>query len=86
MGAAPIIDEGELVGAVRISRDVETVQENVRRATAAIAAVALGGLVAGLVLAVALARSLARPMTRLADDGAPPRGGRPVLARGPDRG
>ena len=66
VGAAPIIDEGELVGAVRISRGVQTVQENVGRATAAIAAVALGGLVAGLVLAVALARSIARPMTRLA--------------------
>jgi signal transduction histidine kinase len=66
VGAAPIIDEGELVGAVRISRGVQTVQENVGRATAAIAAVALGGLVAGLILAVALARSIARPMTRLA--------------------
>ncbi len=66
VGAAPIIDEGELVGAVRISRGVQTVQENVGRATAAIVAVALGGLVAGLVLAVALARSIARPMTRLA--------------------
>ena len=66
VAAAPIIDEGELVGAVRISRGVQTVQENVGSATAAIAAVALGGLVAGLVLAVALARSIARPMTRLA--------------------
>jgi signal transduction histidine kinase len=66
VAAAPIIDEGELVGAVRISRDVRTVQENVGRATAAIVAVAAGGLIAGLVLAVALARSLARPLSRLA--------------------
>ena len=66
VAAAPIIDEGELVGAVRISRDVQTVGENVGRATAAIVAVALGGFVAGLVLAVAIARSLARPMSRLA--------------------
>jgi signal transduction histidine kinase len=66
VAAAPIIDEGELVGAVRISRDVKTVQENVGRATAAIVAVAAGGLIAGLVLAVALARSLAGPLSRLA--------------------
>ena len=66
VAAAPILDEGELVGVVRISRDVATVQENVGRATTAIVAVALGGLIAGLVLAVALARSLARPLSRLA--------------------
>ena len=66
VGAAPILDEGRLVGAVRISRGVRTVQENVSRATVAIAAVALGGLLAGLLLAVALARSLSRPLTRLA--------------------
>jgi signal transduction histidine kinase len=66
VAAAPIIDEGELIGAVRISRDVRTVQENVGRATAAIVAVALGGLFAGLAIAVALARSLARPLSRLA--------------------
>jgi signal transduction histidine kinase len=66
VAAAPIIDEGELVGAVRISRGVSAVQENVGRATAAIVAVALGGFLAGLVLAVALARSLARPLSSLA--------------------
>jgi two-component system, OmpR family, sensor kinase len=66
VAAAPIIDEGELVGAVRISRGVGAVQENVGRATAAIVAVALGGFLAGLVLAVALARSLARPLSSLA--------------------
>jgi signal transduction histidine kinase len=66
VGAAPILDEGRLVGAVRISRGVRTVQENVSRATLAIAAVALGGLLAGLILAFALARSLSRPLTRLA--------------------
>jgi signal transduction histidine kinase len=66
VAAAPIIDEGSLVGVVRISRDVETVQANVGRATAAIVAVALGGLLAGLVLALAIARSLARPLSLLA--------------------
>jgi signal transduction histidine kinase len=66
VAAAPIIDEGELVGVVRISRGVQTVQNNVGRATAAIVAVALGGLLAGLGIALALARSLARPLSRLA--------------------
>ena len=66
VAAAPIIDEGELVGVVRISRDVATVEANVGRATAAIVAVSLGGLLAGLVLALAIARSLARPLSRLA--------------------
>ena len=66
VAAAPIIDEGELVGVVRISRGVQTVQDNVGRATAAIVAVALGGLLAGLGIALALARSLARPLSRLA--------------------
>jgi signal transduction histidine kinase len=66
VAGAPIVDEGELVGVVRISRDVQTVEENVGRATAAIVAVALGGLLAGLVLAMAIARSLARPLSRLA--------------------
>lgn len=66
VAAAPIIDEGELVGVVRISRGVQTVQDNVGRATAAIVAVALGGLLAGLAIALALARSLAKPLSRLA--------------------
>lgn len=66
VAAAPIIDEGELVGVVRISRGVQTVQDNVGRATAAIVAVALGGLLAGLGIALALARSLAQPLSRLA--------------------
>jgi signal transduction histidine kinase len=66
VAAAPVIDTGTLVGVVRISRDVQAVAENVGRATAAIVAVAIGGLAAGLALALALARSLARPLSRLA--------------------
>ncbi len=66
VAAAPIVDEGQLVGVVRVSRDVEQVQVNVRRATLAIVIVAFAGLVAGLALALALAGSLARPLTRLA--------------------
>jgi signal transduction histidine kinase len=67
VAAAPVIDSGELVGAVRLSRDVAQVQRNVTRATIAIVVVAGAGLAAGLVLAFVLARSLARPLTRLAD-------------------
>jgi signal transduction histidine kinase len=66
VAAAPVIDQGELVGAVRISRNVEQVQSNVARATAAIAVVALAGLIAGLAIAFALAGTLARPLARLA--------------------
>jgi len=66
VAAAPVVEEGDLVGVVRISRDVEQVQRNVTTATIAIAAVAIAGLVAGLVLAFVLARSLSRPLSRLA--------------------
>jgi two-component system, OmpR family, sensor kinase len=66
VAAAPVIDEGRLVGAVRVSRSVADVQSNVTRATVAIAAVGAAGLLAGLVLAFVLAGSLARPLSRLA--------------------
>jgi len=66
VAAAPVIDGGDLAGAVRLSRDVAQVQRNVTRATIAIAVVAGAGLAAGLVLAFVIARSLARPLTRLA--------------------
>jgi signal transduction histidine kinase len=66
VAAAPVIEEGEIVGAVRTSRSVEALALNVGRATAAIVAVALGGLLAGLLLAAALAGSLARPLSGLA--------------------
>jgi two-component system, OmpR family, sensor kinase len=66
VAAAPVIEEGELVGAVRVSRSVADVQRNVTRATVGIVVVALAGLVAGLVLAFVLARSLARPLSNLA--------------------
>ena len=66
VAAAPVIDEGALVGAIRISRDVAEVQRNVTRATLGIVVVASAGLVAGLALAFVLAGSLARPLSRLA--------------------
>ena len=66
VAAAPVIDGGALVGAVRTSRDVAQAQRNVTRATFAIVAVAGAGLLAGLALAFVLAGSLARPLSRLA--------------------
>jgi signal transduction histidine kinase len=66
VAAAPVIDEGALVGVVRISRSVQQVQSNVTRATVGILIVAIAGLAAGLGIAFALAGSLARPLSRLA--------------------
>ncbi|MGH2634566.1 MAG: ATP-binding protein [Actinomycetota bacterium] len=57
---------GEIVGAVRITQDVQEVNDNVRRVTLGLLAIGAAGLVAGLVLAFGLAGSLSRPLTRLA--------------------
>ena len=65
VAAAPVIDGGALVGAVRTSRDVAQAQRNVTPATFDVA-VAGAGLLAGLALAFVLAGSLARPLSRLA--------------------
>jgi signal transduction histidine kinase len=65
VAAAPILDEG-LVGAVRITQNVQDVTDAVRSTTIGLIAVGLAGLLAGLVIAFALAGSLSRPLTRLA--------------------
>jgi signal transduction histidine kinase len=67
--AAPVIDglTGAPVGAVRITRDIRQVTDNVRRVTIGLVVVGLTGLGAGLLIAFALAGSLARPLQRLAD-------------------
>jgi signal transduction histidine kinase len=66
--AAPVVDEdeGRVVGAVRITQDVQQVSDNVRRTTLGLLAIGAAGLVAGLILAFGLAGSLSRPLTRLA--------------------
>jgi signal transduction histidine kinase len=65
--AVPILDdEGTIVGAVRITQDVQDVTASVRRTTLGLLAIGAAGLVAGLVLAFALAGSLSRPLQRLA--------------------
>jgi signal transduction histidine kinase len=65
VAAAPILDEG-LVGAVRITRNVQDVTDAVRSTTIGLIALGGAGLIAGLVIAFALAGSFSRPLTRLA--------------------
>jgi signal transduction histidine kinase len=65
VAAAPILDDG-LVGAVRITQNVQDVTDAVRSTTIGLVALGGAGLIAGLVIAFALAGSLSRPLTRLA--------------------
>lgn len=65
--AVPIQDAGAVIGAVRITKSVQQVNDNVRNVTIGLAVVGLAGLGAGLLLAFGLAGSLSRPLTRLAD-------------------
>ena len=66
VAAAPVVDPG-LIGAVRISKPIQAVNDAVRRTTIGLVAVVGGiGLVIGLVIAFVVSGSLARPLTRLA--------------------
>jgi signal transduction histidine kinase len=64
--AVPIQDEQRLVGAVRITRSVQEVNDNIRNVTLGLAAIGVAALTAGMLLAFGLAGSLSRPLTRLA--------------------
>jgi methyl-accepting chemotaxis protein len=64
--AVPIQDVGRLLGAVRITRSVQQVNDNIRNITIGLGAIGLAALAAGLLLAFRLAGSLSRPLTRLA--------------------
>ena len=64
--AVPIQQEGEIVGAVRITKNVQQVNDNVRNVTLGLISIGIAGLAAGLLLAFGLAGSLSRPLTRLA--------------------
>jgi signal transduction histidine kinase len=71
VAAAPIIDEDAggvptVVGAVRITLNVEEVSASVRRVTLGLIVIGLGGLLAGMLVAFGLAGSLADPLQRLA--------------------
>lgn len=64
--AAPIVDNG-LIGAVRITKNIQDVNDAVRRTTINLIVVIGGtGLFVGLVIAFAMSGSLARPLTGLA--------------------
>jgi signal transduction histidine kinase len=64
--AVPIQDGQRLLGAIRITRSVQQVNDNIRNVTLGLAAIGIAALVAGMLLAFGLAGSLSRPLTRLA--------------------
>jgi two-component system, OmpR family, sensor kinase len=64
--AVPIQDEQRFLGAVRITKNVQQVNDNVRNVTLGLIAIGVAGLLAGLLLAFWLAGSLSRPLSRLA--------------------
>ena len=64
--AVPIQDEERLLGAVRITRSVQQVNDNIRNITIGLGAIGLAALAAGMLLAFWLAGSLSRPLTGLA--------------------
>ncbi len=66
VAAAPVIDEG-LIGAVRITKNIQDVNDAVRRTTIGLITVIGGvGLLIGMVIALAMSGAIARPLTRLA--------------------
>ena len=64
--AVPVVEDGERVGAVRITRTAATVDARIRRDRLALAGIAAAALVLGLALAWLVAGSLARPLHALA--------------------
>jgi len=64
--AVPIQDEEQLLGAVRLTRSVQQVNDNLRNITIGLGAIGFAALAAGLLLAFWLAGSLSQPLTRLA--------------------
>jgi len=65
--AVPIQEAGVVLGAVRITKNVQQVNDHVRNITLGLTAVGVAGLGAGLLLAFGLAGSLSRPLSRLAE-------------------
>jgi signal transduction histidine kinase len=63
----PVVDEGRVVGAIRVSAPMGEVDARVRRSWTRLALIGLAVIAAGLVLAWLLARTLARPLERLGD-------------------
>ena len=65
--AAPIIDEEQIVGSIRLTRTAQQVTDKVRSTWLALALVGLAALLAGVIIAYGLAGSLTRPLQQLAD-------------------
>jgi signal transduction histidine kinase len=64
--AVPVTNNGQVVGAVRVTQDLAAVHHRVRRAVLALIAIGAFALVLGLTLAWFLAGSLSRPLRKLA--------------------
>ena len=64
--AVPVTNNGQVVGAVRVTQDLAAVHDRVRRAVLALIAIGAFALVLGLTLAWFLAGSLSRPLRKLA--------------------
>ena len=65
VAAAPIWGNDEVIGSVRMTRDIADVTRAIRTTTFGLAVVGLAALAAGVVIAFGLAGSLARAMQRL---------------------
>ena len=61
----PVVDRGTVVGAVRVSKQMEAVQASARRSWFGLGVIGVGVIAAGLLLAWFLATNLARPVRRL---------------------
>jgi two-component system, OmpR family, sensor kinase len=64
--AVPVTNQGQIVGAVRVTQSVGAVNDRVRRSVLALIAIGAAVLAIGLVLAWFLADSLSRPLRKLA--------------------
>lgn len=64
--AVPIPNQNRIVGAVRVTRSVQYVNDRVRNVTLGLLAIGATALLAGLLLAFGLARSFSRPLASLA--------------------
>jgi signal transduction histidine kinase len=64
--AVPILERGEIVGAVRVTQSVEAVNDAVRRSVVGIVLLGLAVLALGIVAGALIARRIARPIGQLA--------------------
>jgi signal transduction histidine kinase len=65
--AVPVVENGERVGAVRVTQSVDDIAAATRRSTLGLAAIGLLVLVLGLAAGILIARQIAGPLRRLDD-------------------